>query len=661
MFIINRANCYALVAGCACAMSFLFSADRSIALTGYAYPTKETAGHNIGTCPTTIRNVYDSFGSHQIGVFYRNSSGAAVHPSGIYRFNGNFFTGLSISAGSIITDCGLTNVINLTTDSLATDFVNDAYMGFSFRGTEASGITYDYAFALSGASPTTIINTKVAIITDATPPTVNIGALSGPSGGVYTATITISEATTDFVTTDLSLTNATATLTGSGTSYVATLTPAADGMVALSVDAGTFSDAAGNFNTVVSNTVAATYDSTSPTVLITGVPISVTGTTTFSASVAFSETVTGFDATDIDATNASVTAITGSGASYVATVAATGNGDVVLSIPAGAATDTAGNPNIAGTAVSVANQTVTTTQDVIANAMFSRANALVSNQPRLSVMLSGGIAGTFDADVTQGRGVFDLTTGTDNPFWLHLRGAWSTVGTAETDYAFGAVGSHLSYNENLLVGAMVQFDYSDTIDGTSRSKSTGWMAGPYVVVRLENQPLYFEGSLLYGKTDNDVSPLGTYTDNFDTDRLLATAGVTGEIETSRMTLYPNLRLSHTKDTQQAYSDGLGNMIAEQSITLGELSAGLDFSMPVAVRQGEMFLTGGFNGVWSQPSATGAASIVVPEFDGGHTRLNFGLSHTARSGMNTRISAHYDGLGAQAFKSYGIELSLDLQF
>ena len=43
------------------------------------------------------------------------------------------------------------------------------------------------------------------------------------------------------------------------------------------------------------------------------------------------------------------------------------------------------------------------------------------------------------------------------------------------------------------------------------------------------------------------------------------------------------------------------------------------------------------------------------------RLNLGLGHTAKSGMNTRVSAFYDGLGTGAFESYGIDLSLDLQF
>jgi hypothetical protein len=595
-------------------------------------------------------------------VYLQNGSGGM--PGGAYFLDGFIYPyNRLLTPATLATYCGFTSVTNFVANGPNGTFAGDDYYGFSFDGVDpADGLEYSYEYAFSGATTTVRIATKtLAAGADTTPPTIGIAALSGPTGGVYTAAITVSEATTDLVVGDLGLTNATATLTGSGTSYSATLTPIAQGLVELSVGVGQFSDGAGNLNTAASNVVATTYDSIDPTVAITGIPGTITGVTTFSATVTFSEIVTGFDASNIGATNASVTGVTGTGASYSATVTTTGSGDVVLSIPAGAAIDASGNPSVATASTGVVNQTVMVTQDVIAHTMFSRANALVSNQPRLTELLTGGNTGAFSADVTQGNGAFDLTTETDRPFWLHLRGAWSTVGAAETEYAFGAVGTHLKYSENLLVGAMVQFDYAETTDGTASSNGTGWMAGPYVVARLENQPVFFEGSLLYGQTENEVSSLGTYTDSFGTERFLATAGVTGEVETSRMTLYPNLRFSHTEDTQLAYVDSLSNAIGEQSITLSELSAGMDFSMPVEVDSGEMVLTGGLNGIWSQTSASGGAASVVPEYEGGRTRLNLGFGHTGSSGMNTRVSAFYDGLGTETFESYGIDVVFDLQF
>src|SRR5439155_1263884 len=72
-------------------------------------------------------------------------------------------------------------------------------------------------------------------------------------------------------------------------------------------------------------------------------------------TVAFSEPVAGFDASDVRFTGSTVggtlaAAVSGSGATYtVAVTGMTGTGTVVASIPAGAASDPAGNPSRAST------------------------------------------------------------------------------------------------------------------------------------------------------------------------------------------------------------------------------------------------------------------------------------------------------------------------
>jgi hypothetical protein len=173
-----------------------------------------------------------------------------------------------------------------------------------------------------------VASNEVTTTYDATAPTVSITDFTGALNGPQTAVITLSEDSTDFVLADLTLTNATATLTGSGTSYTAILTPVADGPVALSVGVGMFSDAAGNTNTVASNEVTTTYDATAPTVSISATTTSLTGAGSFDVTVVFSEAVMGFDASDFAVTNGSVTNVTGGGMNYVATIAATGNGDI---------------------------------------------------------------------------------------------------------------------------------------------------------------------------------------------------------------------------------------------------------------------------------------------------------------------------------------------
>lgn len=75
---------------------------------------------------------------------------------------------------------------------------------------------------------------------------------------------------------------------------------------------------------------------------------------------------------------------------------------------------------------------------------------------------------------------------------------------------------------------------------------------------MSGQALYFEGRVLYGQTKNKFSPFGTYTDSFDTERLLAKFKVASELEYDRTTLMPSMQLSYTTDDQKAYTDGLGN-------------------------------------------------------------------------------------------------------
>src|SRR5207244_3072824 len=71
--------------------------------------------------------------------------------------------------------------------------------------------------------------------------------------------------------------------------------------------------------------------------------------------VVFSEQVNGFDDSDIDFSGSTVggalvAQVSGSGAAYTVSVSGmTGNGKVVVSIPAGAAQDDAGNGNFAST------------------------------------------------------------------------------------------------------------------------------------------------------------------------------------------------------------------------------------------------------------------------------------------------------------------------
>jgi hypothetical protein len=114
------------------------------------------------------------------------------------------------------------------------------------------------------------------------------------------------------------------------------------GDVTIDVAAAVAQDAAANDNTAATQVVV-TYDADAPTVVIEG-PSGVV-TEPFMLTFTFSENVTGFEATDIVIINGIVGTLSGSGTTYSLQVTPNLGAIVSISVPAGAATDAAGNGN----------------------------------------------------------------------------------------------------------------------------------------------------------------------------------------------------------------------------------------------------------------------------------------------------------------------------
>ena len=335
-------------------------------------------------------------------------------------------------------------------------------------------------------------------------------------------------------------------------------------------------DSAGN-KAVQANFTVTVIDTTDPTVVISSTTTTISGPTTFDVDVIFSENVLAFEDTDITVTNGSVTGLTGADDTYVATIAATGGGNVAISIAESVLTDLAGNNNTASNLLPIENTFAEDTQQLITAFQQSRATQLITNQPNLTDLLSGeGSSGVFSIDVTKSLGAFNFATaqGADTTSWFRLSASVAKDDTSNSSYLFGALGSHFKVKPNLLIGGMLEFDHVKQDDDIARIEGRGWLVGPYFVAKHSQQPIYFDGRLLYGQTSNDISPLGTFTDSFDTKRLLAQLKVSGALEYGATTLRPSLQATYTSDNQEAYTDGLGNLIPEQGIELTQAGIGV---------------------------------------------------------------------------------------
>ena len=321
-----------------------------------------------------------------------------------------------------------------------------------------------------------------------------------------------------------------------------------------------------------------------------------------------------------------------------------------------------------GVTGTVFSQTVTpiagpgaTTENLASNFLQHRANNLAANQTSLLPFIRGGGSGVFDGGVTREAGSFSFVSSPTRPVWASLRGTWSEYGATDTSYVLSAVGTHTWITENILLGGMLQYDHARDQNGVAEVEGTGWLVGPYVAARHPTQPLYFEARLLYGHTDNKISPLGTYSDDFDGERWFGQARITGESKQEQLTLFPYLDFSHVSEKQDAYVDGLSNAVAGQSIRLSTLSLGLDFSHPLPVQTGALTLIGGVSGVWSDTSGSGTAAGIVPGGDTTRGRIELGLDYQLHSNKRLALGTFYDGIGASDYDSYGMSFSLDTKF
>ncbi|MGH0001280.1 Ig-like domain-containing protein, partial [Pseudovibrio ascidiaceicola] len=256
-------------------------------------------------------------------------------------------------------------------------------------------ITVAAGAAQDAAGNDNTVSTTSTVIFDNVAPTVALSSVPATvnSTAPFDVTVTFSEDVTGFddLATDLSVTNGSITGIADGPAvYTVEITPDGNGDVSVSVAAAAAQDVGGNDNTV-STTSTVTFDNVAPTVSLSGVPAAVNSTAPFDVTVTFSEAVTGFNSTanDLTITNGSTTGITAvSTTEYTVEITPDGNGNIGITVAAGAAQDDAGNNNTASTTSTV------TFDNVAPTATLSDVPAAVNSTNTIDVTV------TFSEDVT---------------------------------------------------------------------------------------------------------------------------------------------------------------------------------------------------------------------------------------------------------------------
>ena len=306
----------------------------------------------------------------------------------------------------------------------------------------------------------------------------------------------------------------------------------------------------------------------------------------------------------------------------------------------------------------------------------TRATALLNTQPDLTHFLEQdgtipGGSGNFTFQATNSRVALDGGFVRDG-VWGQVTGSYASSDSGDVKSVLGSFGFHRKYSERFLAGAMLQFDLADhdlarqagMIDGT------GWLVGPYFAARNGKRPLYFEGRLLYGQSDNDIrfidpgTGIGVRNGSFDTKRLLAQLRVQGEIalsdENGGPRLIPYADARWVEDRAATFTTvsatGLRNSVPGQKVSVGQLELGSNMEVPIAMSHGAMTFTGGLGLVYSNTEGD-----FIPSVSRSRGRGEIGLSYGLDDNVQIDFESFYDGIGTSGYEGYGLSLRAEMKF
>ena len=283
-----------------------------------------------------------------------------------------------------LNDADNSSVVNFTFSETVTGFTTAdlTVAGGTISGFSGSGLSYSATFTATDNSTTTgsvMVNAGTytngignngsagsdTVTINTTNPMVTVDIVDGSLNDADNAsnvTFTFIEIVNGFDAGDLTVVGGVISgFSGSGTNYTATFTANDNSTTtgSVTVDANSYTNAAGNPGTSGNDTVD--VNTVNPTVTVNIVDASLSDADNNSnVTFIFSEATADFDATDVTATNGTVSGFSGSGTGYSATFTADDNfsGTGTVNVTAGSYTNSAANPGVGGNPGSGGNDTV---------------------------------------------------------------------------------------------------------------------------------------------------------------------------------------------------------------------------------------------------------------------------------------------------------------
>jgi hypothetical protein len=445
----------------------------------------------------------------------------------------------------------------------------------------------------------------------------------------------------------------------SATVFSTTFTPDDDveGLASVSVAAGRFTDTAGNSN-AAGNSLFLSIDTRSPTVAIsddaTG---TATGPVTF--TFLFSEPVSGFTANSVVVSNgtkdaASFTAYTGSYYTMVVTPTAGAEGTMVLTIPAGVATDAAGNPNVTASA--------TQAFDTLAPGVVitSSVSGTATGPVTFTFTFAEPVSGFTDTDITLGSGTKGLFTPVSGSVYtLVVTPPANREGTLTVSVP-AAAAVDAAGNPSVAASASQAFDtLAPVVTITSNAPATA--TGPFTITFTFSEPVT-------GFTTDDVNVAngskGLFTTVSGSVYTLAVTPPAGTAGTVTVSLSAGAAAdiagnpSGVASASQAFDTQAPALEISSNATTtatGPVTFTFTFSEPVfGFVTGDVTVTGGTKGLFTPVSGSVYRLVVTPTANAEGT---INVTVPAGAAVDAVGNASAAGSATQAFDTLAPSLSI----
>jgi len=287
-----------------------------------------------------------------------------------------------------------------------------------------------------------------------------------------------------------------------------------------------------------------------------------------------------------------------------------------------------------------------------------RANAIAAEernaQKKLDEAGLGYYASPYAPSRTSLRQGLDIWTEGHLSFYEDGTGGLTRDGRFSIVY----VGADYPLSTRVLFGALAQFDWTkEKVKDPALFGDvggSGWMAGPYIGIRLAPQ-LLFDARIAWGTSQNDItltdSLAGTRTGSFDTTRWLASATLSGNYSYGPWRLTPQAGLAYGNESYDPFRNSLGQIVDGSDMSIGRFTAGSELGYRITLHGGSLMEPYvGVTGIWNFHSDDLVIDGVLVTPNRTRAKVEGGVLLRSPSGPSVRAAASFDGIGDNDFSA-----------